>query len=59
MVVGRYIYGVAAKSAAGPRNPETQSAHNTRQRVFLCVAPAHPQIMVVQVGQPPGWPVSD
>nr|WP_234882741.1 ash family protein [Salmonella enterica] len=33
-------------------------AHNTRQRVFLCVAPAHIQIMVAQVGQPKGWPVS-
>lgn len=31
----------------------------TRASVFfLCVAPAHTRIMVAQVGQPKGWPVS-
>ncbi|WP_074441893.1 ash family protein [Salmonella enterica] len=54
----RYGYFAAAKSAAGSLNPEINEAHNTRQRVFLCVAPAHIQIMVAQVGQPKGWPVS-
>ncbi|MBA5234733.1 ash family protein [Pectobacterium aroidearum] len=35
-----------------------RTTHNTRQRVFLCVMPAHIQIMVAQVGQLSGWPVS-
>lgn len=42
----------------GLSTPNSQTTHNTRQRVFLCVKPAHAKIMVAQVGQPTGWPVS-
>ncbi|EAR6915381.1 hypothetical protein EWR41_24980 [Salmonella enterica] len=38
--------------------PNNQTTHSTRQRVFLCVAPVHIQIMVAQAGQLSGWPVS-
>ena len=55
---GRYSYGVAAKSAAGIGTPNYQTTHSTRQRVFLCVKPAHAKIMAAQVGQLNSWPVS-
>lgn len=49
----------AAKSAAGPRNPETSYGDTyTRQRVFLCLLPAHIRIMVAQVGLTSVRPVS-
>lgn len=43
------------QSGVGTRIPDDAHA---RQRVFLCVMPAHTRIMVVQAGQPKGWPVS-
>ncbi|EAB6703731.1 hypothetical protein DLR11_25015 [Salmonella enterica subsp. salamae] len=43
----------------GISTPITQSAHNTRQRVFLCVVPAHTRIMVAQVGPTSVGPVAD
>ncbi|ASC31865.1 MULTISPECIES: ash family protein [Klebsiella] len=38
--------------------PHNQTTHSTRQRVFLCVMPAHAQFMAAQAGQSKDWPVS-
>ena len=55
----RYRFRAAAKSADGPRNPETfYGDTDTHQRVFLCLLSAHTQIMVAQVGLTSVGPVS-
>ena len=66
-----YSFCVAAKSAAGRRNPSYSMATPDAPCVFFCVyASVHPLsgqrlfsrcavcVMVARAGQPPGWPVS-
>ncbi|MEN4873181.1 host cell division inhibitor Icd-like protein [Kosakonia cowanii] len=73
LAVPGYSFPVAAKSAAGRRNPSYFKATTDAPCVFFyVVAQAHPfiglwclcthhgyvQIMVARAGQPSGWPVS-
>ncbi|EDQ5105021.1 hypothetical protein CJD89_003973 [Salmonella enterica subsp. enterica serovar Saintpaul] len=56
---GRYSALAAAKSVAGRGNPESNSAHNRAQAVFLCAKHCHTRIMVGRAGQSSDWPVSE
>lgn len=59
LISGSYTVSAPYKTGAGRGNPESNSAHNRAQAVFLCAKHCHTRIMVGRAGQSSGWPVSE